>query len=120
MTHHDRIPQTHQGMRYWRAENTANLARLGLAYDRIHQIQQVARALHNLDEAACNGELTQRQTSRERNLTRRAYKILSGYHVDRNHDPRGWPLEISQSALDDASTRTSYSALDFRVSVCPF
>lgn len=72
-----------------------------------YRIQLIARALHRLDEAECNGELTSRQEARQRNLEQEARDTLArmGLHVYRQGDPRGWPIYIGR----DEMTARDYS-----------
>lgn len=56
----------------------------------------MARALHRLDEAACNGDLTERQFKRRVNLGVAIRKIAESYglRADHNADPRGYSVYL--------------------------
>jgi hypothetical protein len=98
-----------------------NLVRLAplLAIDAL-ELQQIARSLHRLDEAACNRELTQREDTRLDRLTGQAAALAlrHGLNIYRQHDPRGWPLFLfDPNKVDISSINSTYP--DVAIGVCP-
>lgn len=102
----------------WRNENTAQLARAGIAWQDIDALQRIARTLHALDEHSCNGyysELAEKRAdTREKNLEKRADEIAKTYGLKAYHqtDPRGWSLYLIKTEQND----TNYSS---GLAVCP-
>lgn len=62
----------------------------------LERLRKIANALHSIDEAACNGDLTKRQAVREANLEREAQEIAGIYGLTAYHqgDPRGCALYL--------------------------
>ena len=102
-----------------RAENLIELAPM-VGTDGI-ELQRIARALHRLDEASCNGyqnwrgdwdeAAEKRAERREVVLEEKAVKVAAehGLKVYFQGDPRGWPLYLyRQDALDDYNARADW------------
>ena len=62
------------------------------------ELQKIARSLHNLDTAFCNGDLTKRQEKRMAKLEKEAEELakLIGLTIYRQGDPRGCPLYLCE------------------------
>lgn len=78
----------------------------------IDELRKISRAVHKIDEAACNGELTTRQTNRLRRLLIRARKLAQGCGCDIYHqsDPRGVALWLGDDKIN-CMNYTDYMAL---------
>ena len=65
--------------------------------DRCEELWTIARRLHTLAEAACNGELTPRQETRDAKLQARAGELCGelGFTCRYNGDPRGFALYVN-------------------------
>ena len=119
-----------EGRAKWRSENVADLGKLGLPWQTINRLQEIARALHRLDELSCNEGLSDRQEARVERLENEARALAKahGWNVYVQGDPRGWPLYLwSDAALADYKKRHEswnipgidccYS--DVGVAICP-
>ena len=86
-----------------REENLLELASL-VNGDAI-RLQAIARALHRLDEAACNYGLSTRQEQRGHRLETQARLLAEAYDLSvyRQGDPRGWPLYIGGPDMDNSN-----------------
>jgi len=101
-----------------RERNILDLAPL-LHFDTL-RIQAAARAIHRLDETACNRELTPREWQRHTMTLLNAAHYAATHHLEVYHqgDPRGWPLYVySKRNLRGRAICSCYS--DIGVGVCP-
>lgn len=80
-----------------------------LAYKHLKRLETIAQALHTSYENACNGDLTQRQITREKNLENEATQIadLMGLKVYFQTDPRGLPVYLVDK--DNLTPANNYS-----------
>ena len=89
-----------------KAMRLANLTMLvetyGLHSSHAQHLQKLARLLHKSHEKECNYGLTPRQKIRARNLWIQVEAIGRDLYVRAQGDPRGWPIDISKTPMDDS------------------
>ena len=75
----------------------------------LQRLRKISNALHHLDEASCNGELTKRQESREANLEKEAKEIASMYGLIAYHqgDPRGCSMYLITQEIKNTGQYTN-------------
>jgi hypothetical protein len=68
------------------------------------RLQKLAKSLHRSYENECNYGLTPRQETRERNLWEQVEALASTYgiYVQEQGDPRGWPIIMSKTPIDES------------------
>ena len=100
-----------------REENLAKLVTL-VSYGAL-RLQAIARSVHRLDEAYCNGNLSNTQQARLAKLLNEARIITRNKHLTVYHqsDPRGWPLYVfCPSDLKGTSICVVYRTIGIGVS----
>ena len=97
------------GSRRTKAIRLDNLTMLINTYgiDRIpaEHLQKLARSLHKSNEKECNDGLTPAQWKRAETLWIQVEAIAGHFslHVRAQGDPRGWPIDISKTPMDEST-----------------
>jgi len=102
-----------------RRRNFGELIRGGIEPDDAEELQRISRALHKLDETACNWGLTHLQERREERLEQKAQEIAQRYGRTAYHqsDPRGWSLYVVAEA--ELRGQDIHAAYNYGLAVCP-
>ena len=91
------------------AIRAANLTMLvntyGLHPSHAQHLQKLARSLHKSNEKECNDGLTPAQWKRAETLWIQVEAIAGHFslHVRAQGDPRGWPIDISKTPMDEST-----------------
>ena len=108
-----------------REQNIYDLAKAGLSARDIEDLQKIARILHRLDEAHCNGysntdwgrNREALDEKKEERMEKQGKAIADKYELNffRQGDPRGWPVYL----LDAETAKKADSLYDRGLAVCP-
>lgn len=103
-----------ESLRQIRERNLLAIAKVTTGKDAM-LLQRISHRLHQLDENACNYELTHRQETRLERLERGAERIANRYNLVAHHqgDPRGWSLYL---VSPDLNIDSQY---DQGLAICP-
>lgn len=73
----------------------------GEAVRLVRELDGIGRALHRLDEVACERDLEPREASRRARLEQKAARLVApfGLRIYRQRDPRGAALYVYDPAL---------------------
>ena len=88
--------------------------------DAVAQLQKIGKTLHKRYEDNCNGDISETDVDEEGNdlvadkLQKDADAIAAnvGLYVYHQTDPRGWPLYVSYSPINDNEYNTKAVAID--------
>ena len=103
-----------ESIRQIRERNLLQIAKVVSGEDAM-LLQRISHRLHQLDEYACNYEMTKRQETRLQRLEQQAQGIASKYNKVAYHqsDPRGWSLYLVSPELNIDSE------YDKGLAICP-
>ena len=103
-----------ESLRQIRERNLLEIAKVTTGEDAM-SLQRISHRLHQLDENACNWELSERQVKRVDRLEQQAKEIANRYNLTAYHqsDPRGWSLYLVNPQL---SIESEYAK---GLAICP-